>query len=202
METYFDLLPEELLSIILGYLKKYNIILSYATFLSKVNSNLLKIFENKFNEEFPLIYPFIKEVINDDIYLNNNTLGLSNWTILYSSFICTYKNTYPEYRTILYFSEISNETIIHRYMCYNINYKIYKNIKKLEYFDYDGLNSIQQYFESSQYDYYSFHWDTIYNIISLNTDNIKISCYYISQNDKYKEIKKLLIENPEIKKYF
>ena len=219
MNTYIDLLPTELLSITLSYLDKYNDIILYCTFLHEQSINIYLLSEKLFKSTYSMLYEDIKNVIKDDIYLNNNIHNLPNWTVLYAICINSLCDNYCNNNFItvknLNSIKINNmwnadgNPIMWRSI-FNKEYKeIYNKIRVYESFDFENFNKDDhrnKYFTDPYK--YGLNWYILYNLL-IESTNKYYNGYFIIQllyknlmnQDNSVEILKILISNLKIKNY-
>ena len=160
MDTYFSYIPYELLSLIFEYLRRDVDIIN----MGDIVKHLVypSYFEDLFKMNFPLLYNgektdrfFLRDVINDDIYLRKTGMP---WLILYA---LLYINDDIKKMKIksYYIKIISPSSTIVRVLFKNHFEEIYNKLKKLESFDFSTFNG---YFSNQTipraYDNYGLDW--------------------------------------------
>ena len=214
MITYIDFLPEELISLTFKCLDKYFDIISYASFLLKTHKNISIFFENMFISMYPMLYQDIKNVIEDDIYLNKNVNNLPNWTVLYAILIQFY-NIIDLDKKILSIDNLISQpqyaeslTIIYRALVNKQYHEIYNKIKVYESFNFESFEKhifkTYNYVQCILYGVYGLDWNILYNLLIKSTNKyMEIGKLYdnLLGQDNMIDIIKVLISYPEIVEY-
>jgi len=218
INNYLSLVPRELLSLTFNYLNKYMTIIQYAHFLFKKSQDisLSDFFENLFRSTYPFIYKDIKNVINDDIYLNNNVHKLSNWTVLYAIFMDSYSLIDSNSIKIDNMVELSQSFDLHNIIyraAFNKSYpEIYNKIKVYESFNFKGLEKVINTKKKMPnpsslilYWFYALDWHILYDLV-LQSENAKrdiiVNLYNnLQDQDNIFKILEVLISYPYIKEY-
>ncbi len=198
--NYFEYIPYDLIKVINEYLNNYDTVINFAKILQNFidNYTLDNIFLDVFSREYPLIYKDILEVINDDIYLNNNLEKLSRYVVLYAIFKEYYSEVIylPNYQksvsellsldnlekistldanfSLYILSDIEHPDIVYRAAFKNKDEDLYKRIIKLESFDMESLKKYRDKNKTrymlSKYWYYGLNWRTLYDMLIGSTE--------------------------------
>ena len=217
METYFSYIPYELLSLVFEYLRRDVDIIN----MGDVVKHLVypTFFEDLFKMSYPLLYNgeksdkfFLKDVINDDIYLRKTGMP---WLILYASLRI---NDYIKKMKIKsYYSKIlgANNTIV-RVLFKNHFEEIYNKLKKLESFDFSHFNG---YFSNERfpqsYDRHGFDWISLleiyfyinkipgrYEVLYRDDEILTNFIISISHQERIEEILDVILEDKLIYDFF
>lgn len=214
METYLEAIPTELTALIFDYLNEYKDIIHLIKVVKDYIQYNSTFFENLFRSTYPLIYPDVSKVIQDDKYLNNNYHKLSNYAVLYAMFKDSYTNLNLQ---IIEESELSvPDTDIISRAIFNKRYQgVYSKIKQLESFNFDGFN---KWLRNGKFEPYilinywnhGLYWYLFLRIFRESDSNIYYHINIISdlydnlydnllEQDKYLEILEVLMEDKNIR---
>ena len=220
MSTYFEFVPNELISEIISYIPKYRNIISFAKFLkySISEDRLDNLFRNSFINEYPLISQDIDKVINDDIYLNDNYEKLPRYMVLYAIFKDTYDYLEDDILSIENIDKLDdtgmvNPDIVYRAAFNKLQPDIYNKIVKLESYNKDGLLDLLSSKLGNKrpanesptlinYWYHGLYWRGLFYLVEsrLDTDVDNVLMNIIDQSNNF-DILDILINDDSIKQY-
>ncbi len=219
--SYFDYFPEELITVIIDeHLDEYQDIKSFGLFLDNNPDNY---YQKLFWRKYPKVYRDVKEVIQDDIYLQSTKFP---WVELYSIFRERYKVLEEDIQfkveNVFDLQSIFEvQIILYRVLFKKYFPDEYSQLIKVESFRFENFNETiheHQLYNTIDtilsYGYYGFLWDSIaelyFNVYSKKgvttsdveySDNIDSIYERIVFQEHPIDILQILIKDDKIKEH-